>query len=197
MTGILGRRPAVDPATEPITIADAKAQVRLDGSDEDEAVLHKVQAAREFIENVTHRQFVTASWDYYLEDFPSEDFIALPLSPLQSLTTFQYVDAAGTLTTVPSTAYELDTNSEPGLIRLAYDQDWPTCRGDHWNDVRIRFVAGYGAAGSQPAVVREAVKMFFAHIYENREPVLIGTISSDLPMHLQSFINQLRVTELV
>ena len=60
---------------------------------EDDLLDAIITAAREHVEDITRRALLTQIWDYYLDGFPSENFIKLPFGNLQSNT-----KATGTLT---------------------------------------------------------------------------------------------------
>ena len=128
------------PTAEPIDLAEAKLHARVDGSDDDVLVASWITAARLYCETFTRRALVTQTWKLTLDGFASK--IVLPHAPLQAVTSITYIDAAGATQTVTSTVYAVDTDAEPGIVRLGYGQTWPTTRG-FANDVTVNYVAGY------------------------------------------------------
>jgi hypothetical protein len=54
--------------------------------------------------------------------------------------------------------------------------------------VRVKFTAGYGAAASVPSDLVSALMLLIAHWDQNREPVVIGTITSALPMSVDTLL---------
>jgi len=54
--------------------------------------------------------------------------------------------------------------------------------------VRIKFTAGYGAAGAVPSDLASALMLLVAHWDQNREPVVIGTIVSSVPLSVESLL---------
>ena len=70
---------------------------------------------------------------------------------------------------------------------------WPTAQ-DRTDAIKITYTAGFGDAASDvPRGLRHALLMTVAHWYESREPVVIGTSVSDLPMAVQALVNRHRV----
>lgn len=158
------------PDTEPLTLTDAKRQLRVEHALDDEYIQGAIAAARSHIETVTHRQLITATWVLRLDEFPDgEGIIKLPRPPLQSITSVQYVDTAGDSQTLDSSLYTADVYSEPGRLMPAYGQTWPSTRAVP-NAVTVTYVAGYGDAWSNiPAQLRAALALIVADLYEHRE----------------------------
>ena len=58
------------PATEPITLTEAKAQCRVDGTAEDALLTIYIQAAREQCERLIGRKLITQTVEQRLDAFP-------------------------------------------------------------------------------------------------------------------------------
>lgn len=58
----VGIRQTVAPAEEPVTLAEAKAHLRVSGTDEDAYIDALVKAARGRAESLTRRQLITATY---------------------------------------------------------------------------------------------------------------------------------------
>ncbi len=181
------------PASEPVTTAEAKTHARVLGSDEDTLIGTYITAARKLIEDWSGRAFINQTWDLTLDIFPGVDYIEMPKAPLSSVSSITYTDTAGDSQTLASSEYNVDTNREPGIIRLADGSSWPAT-DEIPNAVTIQFVAGYGATS---ASVDEryilAIKMLVAHWYSNREPVVKGTILTPVPLSIKSLIDSDRI----
>lgn len=158
----------VAPTEQPITLQAAKDHLRIETADEDGSIKGMMLAARRFCELSTGRQFVTATWTLKLDAFPATDTILVPLPPLQSVTSITYIDTAGSTQTLATSVYDVDTDSEPGRISLAYNQSWESTRSDK-NAVIVTFVAGYGAATAVPADLKAVIQLVLADLYEHRE----------------------------
>lgn len=170
-----GLRPVSLPAIDPVSIAEARDQCRIDDAAEDGAVASYILAARAHIETTTGLSLITQTWEMTLPDWPHDRAgILLPRQPVQSITSIQYYDSAGALQTLPSAAYEIDATAMPCAIYLADGYTWPQL-DDRLVPVLVRFVAGYGSGpGSIPEPIRQAIKLLVGHLYANREQVVIG-----------------------
>ncbi|HEY1191939.1 MAG TPA: hypothetical protein VGE74_30190, partial [Gemmata sp.] len=145
------------PASEPVTVSEAKARLRITISDEDADIGDMIAQARELCEAGCQRAFITQTFSLYLDRFPgSTGDIRLPRPPLQSVSFVKYYDSAGDLQTLDPAAYYVATASEPGRLRPV--DYWPAtfCRPEA---VEVRFVAGYGTAADVPAAAKAAVQL--------------------------------------
>ena len=172
------------PADEPVTLAEAKAHLRIEHSLDDAFINTAITAARQYAEQFCWRGFVTQTWERTLDAFPAEEFIALPKGNLASITSIIYTDENGSAATLASSVYEADAVSVPGFARLKYDQDWPSAR-DHWNAVKVRYVVGWADVASIPPAIKQGMLLLIGHWYKNRESSVIGSLR-DLPFGVES-----------
>jgi uncharacterized phiE125 gp8 family phage protein len=166
------------PTDEPLTLVEAKEHLRVDDAADDDLIANQRKAARVYVETVLGRQLMLATWNLYLDSFPSGDTpIYVPLPPLLSVVSITYVDTDGVSQTEASTVYTVDTDREPGRIYLAYDQSWSDTRSQR-KAVTVQFTAGYssGNAAAQqlavPQTIKAAILFVLADLYENREAEL-------------------------
>lgn len=179
----------VAPAAEPVSLAEAKAHLRVDIDDDDDYISGLISAARQYVETATRRAFISQTWRLSLDRWPAGDAIELRKPPLASVSSIVYRDSDGASTTWGTSNYIVDTDSEPGRIVLADGASWPSVTLYPVNPIQVTYVAGYGAAGSSvPQYLRHAVLLLVAHWYENREAILVGTIARDLPLAVESLI---------
>jgi len=174
------------PATEPVTLAEVKTRLRIDDATDDAGVTRLIASATKHAESITRRAFVTQSWALTLDAFPCGS-ISLPLPPLQSVEEISYIDSTGATVVLPTTEYLVDKNGMIGMIHRAYQKQWPTTRAQPMA-VRIKFTAGYGAAGAVPSDLASAMMLLIAHWDQNREPVVVGTIVSSVPLSVESLL---------
>ena len=171
------------PANEPLSLPEAKKQVEVaeDYTYHDEHLTRLIAQSRDTAERFCGRQIITATWDFYLDQFPSGSCpIYVPLPRLQSCV-ITYVDADGATQTWSSANYVVSTSREPGIVRPAYGQTYPIARYQP-DAVKVRFVAGYGTTGaSVPQGLRGAMLLLLAGAFEQRTDVLTGTIVNELP----------------
>lgn len=163
------------PASEPITLVEAKAHLRLEVGDDDTYLTTLITAARQWAEEYCWRGLVTQTWDLILESFPCSDEIELPKGVLSSVTSVSYRDVNGDSHTWSSSNYLVDTAHQPGRIHLPYGSVWPAtiCR---WDAVTIRYVVGT-AAGSVPAPIKQAMLLLISQMYEHRTPEVFGILA--------------------
>ena len=183
------------PAAEPLTTAEAKTHLRVDGSDEDTYIASLVAAARETCEKLTGRSFVNTTWNLWLDNWPGSGIITIPRPPLSTITSVTYYDTADAATVFASSNYLVDTAAYPGRIILNSGATWPTTSLRPAKAIDVEFVAGYGSASSNMRKADIAmVRLMLSHLYENREPAVVGTIVTEIPMSLKQLIWQDRVT---
>lgn len=162
------------PASEPLTTAEAKSHLRVDISDDDTLIDAYVKAARQYVEEELGRALITQTWDYTLDEFPSDgSAIQLPKPPLVSVTSVSYVDTSGVTQTLSSSNYIVNTGTLKGEITLAYGASWPATR-EQAKAVTARFVAGYGAASAVPESIRTAVRLALGDFYDLRSASIVG-----------------------
>jgi len=184
------------PAIEPVTLAEARVQMRVDISEDNDYIEGLIQSARMQIEKYGHRCMITQTWDEYFDEWPDGDALALMKQPLQSITSIVYTDSGGTAYTLSTDVYE--AVSLPSMAVLKYNQTWPSATLKTVNAIRVRYVAGFGDAASDvPEIARTAIRLLTAHLYENREPVLVGAgvLASQIPFTIDSLVYLIRDLE--
>lgn len=185
---------ATAPTVHPITRDEAKLHLRVDHSADDDLIDTLIAAAVGHVENGTHRKMITQTWDDKRDGFPCGDELWLPYPPVSSVSSISYVDTNGATQTWSSSEYttDLPTGPHARMARIvpAYGYSWPSTRSVI-NSVTVRFVCGYGAAGSYvPGALLAAMKLLIEHWYANRGVVAVGAISTELQMGVQSLIWQ-------
>lgn len=131
----------ISPApAEPISLAEAKAHLRVVISEDDTYISALIKTARETAESFQHRTYMATEYQLKLDEWL--DVFELPLPPLWGVSSITYVDVGGDTQTLASTVYEVDTTTEPGEVRLAYNQSWPTYRSGH-HVITVNYTAGY------------------------------------------------------
>ena len=143
---------------------------------EDDKLNRDIRAARRHIENTTRRKLLTQTWDYYLDAWPSGDYIKLPFGNLQTVTSVSWKDTDGTETTLTlTTDYLVETNGEEcGRIVLPYGESWPSGTLYPSNPIKIRFICGWTTAALIPDEIKAAMFLFCGDLYSNREAQSVG-----------------------
>lgn len=188
----MGLSIVTQPASEPLSVAEAKSHLRVDISDDDTLIGEYITAARVYAEGMTRRAFVEQTWDFTLDRFQIAG-IKLPIQPVTSVTYVRYVDSTGSTqiftegTSPDVTKYDVFTDRPRTLIVPKYNQVWPDTR-DHPESVTVRFVAGYSTF---PGDLKQALRLMVGHQYENREAVVLGfTLIEALPLGVQAYLSQ-------
>lgn len=176
------------PASEPITLSEAKSQLRVDWNDEDADINGYILAAREYCEGIQNRALITQTWDLWMDSWPSKDRFNVPLPPLQSVASVKYYRTDNAEYTMAASDYFADDKSEPGRLVLAYGKSWPSTTLRPVNGVVVRFTAGYGLAASVPQKVKQAMLLLVTLMYEKRLPVVEGKIVGEVPFAVSSLL---------
>jgi uncharacterized phiE125 gp8 family phage protein len=188
------------PAFDPITLAEAKAHLRVTSDDEDGLIVAYILSAREFVENETHLKLITQTLDYTVDDnWPCvrvrgdyKTRIEFPVKPVSSVSSVSYVDTSGVTQTLGTDQYVLRTDGAVHFVEPAYDATWPSVRCQT-AAITIRFVAGY-ALSDVPNPLMQAMRMLIGHQYEIREAVNIGNIVTKIDIGVEAFLSAYRFT---
>jgi uncharacterized phiE125 gp8 family phage protein len=169
------------PAYLPLTTAEAKLHLRVDGTDEDALIAAFIGAAVDTCQQITGRSLMAQAWKLTVDDFADE--IALPWPQVQAVQAVQYKDADGATQTLASLVYELTGDK----VCLVPGQEWPAVRGGS-GSVWISYTAGYSAGNeaAQQAAVPYGIKAWLlltigGTLYANRESVQTGVSVASLP----------------
>lgn len=177
----------ISTTTEPVTLAEAKDHAIVWVPDHDSMIERMISAARSAAEQITGRSLALSTWENWLDAFPDE--IKLLWPPILTIEEVTYVDPDGTTQVLSSSLYSLDLRSEPGWLLPAYGTDWPETR-DVANAVKVRYTAGYGS--SCPEDVKLWILAQVRNWYDNRSPVITGTIVAENP-YLDGLLDKARV----
>ena len=190
LTNARGSVIVTQPAIEPVTAAEFKAQVRDDALTDAEA-LAWVTTARAYIEEMNNFAIITQTWRLALDRWPSgrekwwdgvrqgsrtelygpSSFsdVTLPRYPLQSITSVTTFDTGDNATAVTvADVFNVDTYRTPGRLALRFGQTWPIALRET-NAIVIDYAAGYGSAADDvPAPIKQGILLMAASLYENR-----------------------------
>lgn len=157
------------PLQEPVTLAEAKQHAHITSTNDDATIQRFIRTAREAAEERMNRGLFTQTWKVALGGFAWD--IHLPrAAPLASVTTVEYYDVIGTLLTLPSTYYDVDTLSRPGRITLAANQMWPALQSIRRSPrVIITYVIGWSSVALIPERIKQGIRMYVAYLDADRE----------------------------
>lgn len=187
------------PAEYPVTLAEAKAHLRVDHSDDDVLIQTLIKAATGHVEGPNGflgRALIDQTWELALDAFPTKE-IQIPLPPLIEVLSVKYDDVSGNEQTVDAANYSADSYSEPAWI-IPDIGGWPSSL-DAVNSVRIRFRAGYLDTGVSPAVetvpteIKIAILLLVGSLYEHRETMIVGQTIEQIPWSAEQLMLPHRV----
>ena len=191
------------PTTLPITLAEAKAHLRVDFGDDDTYITALIGAAQSTLEWTYDRALMTQTLVLTLDRFvqpatplPSWGAGTVAISgwgpagtqwgwyaptwsvielrpPVQQINAVTYVDPTGATQTLDPTKYTL-TKSEPGRVFPSLNNVWPVTALQP-GAVSIEFVTGYTSESNIPAAQLQALKLILGDLYEHREQSVIET----------------------
>ncbi len=172
-TTVIGEwKRTVKPVATPVSVAELKGQSVYEETDSDQTVVltRCVQAATNAAEAFLNRQLITAT--YTLKFDWLHNPIVLPFPPLIAVgaTAIAYTDTSGAAQTVSDSLWEIDKDSEPGLVLLSFEQSWPTDVRTQHHGITITYTAGYGESPSDvPGNIRHAILMGASDLFEHRD----------------------------
>lgn len=159
-------------ATAPVTVAEVKADLRIEHALEDAKIADLIATATAMAgapDGITGKSLVTETWALSVPRADSYGRICLPVTPVQSITTITYFDADNAPQSLTVGDFYLYGNEDSAYIELK-EGSWPTVYNRR-DAVTVTFVTGYGAAAAVPANIRQAIRLMAAHWYEHRVSV--------------------------
>lgn len=176
-------------AQHPISLADAKAYLRVTSTDDDSLISDLIHAALDTAQQYTRRYFMNTTLLLTMEGFGAvNDFdlrlgegvhegaksfynaqsnvIDLPHPIIQSITSIVTYNPANISATFSASKYRLD--GQTGRVYLNTGETFPTDLRDY-AAVEITYVSGFGSLASNvPASIRQALLSMVATSYECR-----------------------------
>jgi uncharacterized phiE125 gp8 family phage protein len=207
-----------EPSFEPVSTAQAKAHLRIFHSLDDTYLAASsggstsvITTARQMIENYCGIAIPNTTFTSVYDSFPANTSInnsngevfngssyeiALPRSPLVSVTSVTYVDAAGTTQTLSaSTDYTVKSYNGIGRIQLLDGKSWPSLIGGGAGVVTVVYVAGHGSSATAiPVALKHAILMQCSTLYDYRSTLSPGQ-QFEVPKTITALIAQYKSGE--
>jgi uncharacterized phiE125 gp8 family phage protein len=209
------------PTAEPVALAMARNQCRVDFDDDDDYLTMLIVAAREYCEIYTQRAIFSQTWQRTLDNFPiwwnangtvnpvdaaswpyfsdiwGKLTIDLPMAKATSITSITYTDISGTSKTLDPTMYKADFTSTPCRIVPAAGNSWPEALTYLPGSVVITYVAGCYGDGTDltkcPRRIVQAILLLVGHWYINRSDVSAEKLTN-IPTGVKTILDQFKVT---
>ena len=176
------------PLAEPVSVADAKAHMRIDSTAEDALIASLIVTSRLHIEAALGLALLTQAWSYFVDAWPRSREIVLPLKPVQAVAIVRVWAQDGTSRTVSADTFTLDGEGTPPRLVLSRSAA-PPAPGRSASGIEIAFDAGYGDAGADvPAPIRQALLLLVAHWFENREPHRANAPDTEIPHMISALL---------
>jgi uncharacterized phiE125 gp8 family phage protein len=178
--GGISVRTLTGPTDEPVTLAEAKAHLRVDHDAEDALIRRLIRAARLASERYTGCLWLaqTVELGYPPAEVRPGRPLPLPVAPLRAVVAVRYLDGAGQLQTLAPERYQSRLASNPPLLAPARGLGWPTLDFTALEPFRVEVDAGYPSRDQVPDDCKAAILIAVAHLYAERGD---APESADLP----------------
>ncbi len=162
------------PAIEPLSLAEAKAFLRVETGDDDAVIGALIAGSRIHIEAQTRRALITQGWRIAIDAWPDDGRPTVLPAPLQALTAARVYDLDNAAQALDTAAFVLDKGAS-ALIFAPWALPAP---GRVAAGIELDVTVGFGdAAIDVPEPLRQAIRLLVAHWYENRGLTAAGTMT--------------------
>lgn len=153
----------VTPPTEwPVSLDEAKAQLRVTSDAEDALIEGYIRAATKYVEQTLSVSISEQQWQLTLDSFT--DTIELPRGPVTEIDSVEYVDVDGATQTVDGDIYSIDLFSRSQWLVLNSDETWPDTLSAV-NTVIVTYTAGMEQV---PDDLKHAILLLIGAWHQNR-----------------------------
>jgi uncharacterized phiE125 gp8 family phage protein len=156
-------------SSEPITLSEAKAHLRVDGTADDAYITALITIARQAAEHEAQRSFAPQTLRVRASQWG--DGIPLPRGPVNAVSHVRYQDSSNTQQTLATAAYYLDRSMPEPVVRVAYGYTWPSLH-PRSDVIEVQYTAGtwQTAAGVEsPRAALQYMLLLIGAMFENRE----------------------------
>jgi uncharacterized phiE125 gp8 family phage protein len=183
------------PAVEPVSLAEAKAHLRVEHAADDDTIVALIAGARIHVEAQTRRALITQTWRLSRDSWPANGRIAVTPAPLRELVGARIYKFDGAAQSIDADAFAVDKTSAPAV--LAFERGALPAPGRLAGGIELDVEVGYGDAPSDvPEPLRQAIRVLVAHWYENRGLIAAGQSVAVLPDSVNALIKPYRVLSL-
>ena len=184
------------PGTEPVSLAEVKAHLRLDGTAEDALLASLILTSRLHIESALGLALISHDWSLKIDAWPSDRVVIAPIRPLQEVTAIRVTGRGNSISELPLRECSHRSGTSFPRIVLAGPVALPQ-PGSAVNSIEIAFRAGFGdTPSSVPAPIRHALLLLVSHWYEHRDPIEIGTAEARIPAAVSALLEPFAVKRL-
>jgi uncharacterized phiE125 gp8 family phage protein len=153
----------------PVSLAEAKAHLRVDHDDQDDLITAQIKAATAYLDGYSGllgRALVTQTWRQDFAVFA--DRLPLPVSPVTAIVSVLYFDTGNVQQTLDAEVHDLFADVRATYLALRPGQVWPATfnRADA---VSITFTAGFGAAVDVPEPIHQAILLIVQRLFDGAD----------------------------
>jgi uncharacterized phiE125 gp8 family phage protein len=168
----------VEPASEPLTLDEARLFLRIDTNDDDALLASLIAASRRLVEQATRKCLMAQTWRFGFDQWPARGFVRLPLSPLLTLVSVTVMDGSGNRIQQGLNDYRINA-LEP--VPVVQANATPPVSAAACGGIQIDAQLGYGNTAAQvPQAMRLALLLILDRLYDTR-----GQGDSSLPAAAQ------------
>jgi uncharacterized phiE125 gp8 family phage protein len=179
------------PAIEPVSIAEAKAWLKIDGSDEDDLIRALIVAARLMVEAEIGQVLIAQNWRLVGDHWPQARDIPVSVGRLIAITGGRVFSAEGVATQIPLASMMAVKTSLPNAVAVEPRPVPGRMRAGIEIDLRL----GIGeAAEDVPETIRLAIKRLVALWFEDRGDG--ATVEPGLPPAIRALLRPFRMVRL-
>jgi uncharacterized phiE125 gp8 family phage protein len=166
------------PAVSPVTLADAKAHMRVSFADDDALIGALLQAAVDHVDGwsgILGRCLINQDWSV---SFGAWGGRVLRLAfPDVSAAEVTYRDSDGAEQTVDPALYAIKEDNQSAYLFLSADFERPILF-DRPDAVTVTFAAGYASVTEVPAIHKQAIRLLVGYYFENRDMLMSDALQS-------------------
>ncbi len=181
-------------ASTPVTLAEAKAQCRVEIDDDNTKITSLIAVATEHAERLTQRALMPQTCKAKYNAWPTDgDDLWIPFPPITAVSSVKYFDINGTEQTWSSSGYQVDLSSEPARLRVKSGYSYPALEEGKMSPITVDFTAGYADAASVPASIKHAILLLISLWYDNGADATEARLSP-IPMGASSLLDMHAIT---
>lgn len=181
------------PAEAPVSLAEAKAHLRVDWTDEDSIIQSYLDAAIAVLDGPTGwlgRAMCAQSWQHVCAK-PDCGKVWLTAQP-NALTSIYYLEPTTKVETLATLAdFRVHSDGYRFAVVPKTGKEWPAhaVRSDA---LKLTYTTGYGGSSAVPKPIKQAVLLLVGHWFKEREAATVVAMR-ELPFGVQALLNTYKV----
>lgn len=147
----------IAPASEPLTLSEAKSYLRIDNTHEDILIGDLIVASRMMAEHWLKRSLITQTWKLSYDDYVCDE-VPLPMGPVSSISSVIVFNRDGSSQTIDPDVYVLNAAKNTILLDTAL----------FGFRIEITYITGYGNSTAVPKPIKQGMLAHIASMYDCR-----------------------------